>query len=170
MNKIFLLPENIEKTAYKLTTKISRLNLKLDSTLIIGVGRGGLIASQYVAYGLNIPSIEIINVTSYNLYASNDIINITGLDKIDLELYENIIIIDDLVDSGRTLSSIKVEITYLLSKIKKVPSIHFGVLYSQLPKSYSTSNNIIVGKHLWKKHQESSWLEFPWDTFMERIK
>ena len=66
MKQLNLTSLDIEKASKSLVKKLRKFKLKKKKTLVVGIGRGGLIPAQYVAYGLGIRDIAIIQSKLYN--------------------------------------------------------------------------------------------------------
>jgi len=166
IDKLRLTSVDIETTAKKLVKKLRKLKLKKD-TLIIGIGRGGLIPAQYVAYGLGLKNIEVISSSLYK-GKTPDIneMRISGSLTIDYSSYSTIILVDDLIDTGITIDVVAEIIEKnahdMGAKLIVIPA----VLYSQKTKKQLKTKGAIVGKYL--KNKKPLWLDFPWDTFMTK--
>ncbi len=173
MNKLFLDAIDIEVAARKLVTKLEKFKFNRNKTLVVGIGRGGLVAAQYVAYGLDIKKITTMQATLYEGKEKGDNIEVTGALLLDYDTYDNILLVDDLVDSGTTLRTL----TELLDQVSdemredhaKDLNIIPCVLYTQESKKVSKKNGVIYGELLKKsKKGKNRWVEFPWDNFMDK--
>jgi len=166
--KFYLTAQDIEDTAKKLVKKLKKFNLGGEDTLVVGVGRGGLIAAQYVAYGLGVRDITCIQSKLYDGEQINETkMEVSGALMIDYD-YENIIVVDDLVDTGITLDVIIEIMDQMAAEFDSNAAIIPAVLYSQKSKKELAKNGTIPGKILKKGKGKGEWLEFPWDTFMEK--
>jgi len=163
--KLYLTSNDVEKSAKKLVKKLSKYDFDLEDTLVVGVGRGGLIAAQYVAYGLSIKDVATIQTKLYKGKKTKDTkMSISGILGLDYE-YSTIILVDDLVDTGTTMD-VLLELMYETSaKFDNNPLIIPAVLYSQ--KTKDDYEDVIVGKYLEKYKGKSRWVEFPWNTFIK---
>lgn len=75
-----------------------------DPQIILAVARGGLTLSHLMAHALNLKDLFVINSSFYDNDKQLANINISNIP--DLSCTKKVLIIDDLVDSGRTMSEI----------------------------------------------------------------
>ncbi len=71
---------------------------------IVAVARGGLIAAQLLAYALDVRNLQSIRIESYDGQEQRDTLKL--YDTLDLSNASRILIVDDIVDSGRTLQQL----------------------------------------------------------------
>lgn len=71
---------------------------------LIALSRGGLMGTQLLAYGLDVRNIELLRVESYDAQQRRDGVNIGG--HCDVRDALRILIVDDIVDSGKTLEAV----------------------------------------------------------------
>jgi xanthine phosphoribosyltransferase len=116
---------------------------------IIAVTRGGLVPAALVARELDIRLVDTICVTSYGKGAAG------GADQVrsDVKVLKGVtgdgdgyLLIDDLVDSGRTAQVVR----------KLLPKAHFATLYAK-PAGRSFVDTCV------KEFKQSKWIFFPWD-------
>ena len=98
----------------KLLAKQSR-TFKADT--ILAIARGGLIPSQLLAYHLNIRNIQSIQIQSYDKTVQRDELMLQ--DTTNLSNASRVLIVDDIIDSGKTLDAL------LLHVKEKYPHITF---------------------------------------------
>lgn len=72
---------------------------------IIALARGGLMGAQLLGYGLDIRKIQLLSVISYDDAQQRECVRIDG--SCDVQRAERILIVDDIVDSGKTLQAVK---------------------------------------------------------------
>jgi len=169
--KIELSSNDIEEAACKVVKKLRKKKLNTKKTLVVGIGRGGLIPAQYIAYGLGIRNISVIQS---KLYEGTEIgekakMEVSGALMLDYDSFDNIILVDDLIDTGTTITvlwEIMEEMSMELRDDRKAIKVIPTVLYSQQPKSEVKTQGIVVGKYI-KKGELKTWLDFPWNTFIE---
>jgi xanthine phosphoribosyltransferase len=116
---------------------------------IIAITKGGLIPAALIARELNIKLIDTVCVASYHSEAAGKV----DQHQEDIQIFkmvegdgENFLLIDDLVDTGKTAEFIR----------KKLPKAYFCTLYAK-PQ----------GKHLVdtyvREFKQNQWIFFPWD-------
>lgn len=131
-------------------TKLAKRIEKPD--IIITISRGGNIPGSMLAYALNVEKVVNFSVQTYdNQTRTNNIKVLQEPDIVLEEQMDNILVVDDLVDSGSTLSFVRdyfkskdIEVKYSTLYIKK------GTTFT--PDYYA---GIIDG---------SKWVVFPWDN------
>ena len=116
---------------------------------IVAITRGGLIPAALIAQELNIRFIDTICISSYEnkkagAYAKQsdlDVIKSIDGDGADF------LLIDDLVDSGKTAAFAKA----------LLPRAHFATLYAK-PAGKAYANTYV------QEFQQHQWLIFPWES------
>jgi hypoxanthine phosphoribosyltransferase len=169
MSKLYLTSDDIEKAAKKLVKKLRKLNFKRKKSLVVGIGRGGLIPAQYVAYGLGIRDITTLQSKLYEGDQMDEKkMEISGALMLDYDTYDTIFLVDDLVDSGTTINVVADVMEQMAEEFDTDITVVPAVLYTQQSKQLSEEDGIIYGKTLKKdKKGNSIWVEFPWNTFIE---
>jgi xanthine phosphoribosyltransferase len=90
---------------FKNDTKELILQAKdFDAEVVIGIARGGVTVAQMVAYGLNIRDLQTVRCELYDDDVQRDTIKI--IENLVIENYHKILIVDDIVDSGKTLQKL----------------------------------------------------------------
>ena len=119
---------------------------------IIAVTRGGLIPACIVARELNIRLIETFCIASYHQeQTQNEAKILKGLDH--LGDGEGWLVIDDLVDTGKTFEIIR----------GHLPKAHFACIYGK-PKGVPTADTYVT------EVSQDTWVFFPWDMETQYIK
>jgi xanthine phosphoribosyltransferase len=120
---------------------------------IVGITRGGLVPAAIVARELNIRVIDTISVKGYNHQTQSDPVvikppqgDLMGSDG------EGILIVDDLVDSGRTLELVR----------RLFPRAHFATVYAK-PKGREQVDTYIT------EVSQDTWIFFPWDMALQYV-
>ncbi len=111
---------------------------------IVAVTRGGLVPAAIVARELDIRLVDTVCVFSYNWQDQQGEIEI--LKSID-HSGEGWLIIDDLVDTGRTAESVR----------KMLPKAHFATVYAK------PAGRPLVDTYITEVSQDT-WILFPWDS------
>jgi xanthine phosphoribosyltransferase len=126
---------------------------------IIAIARGGLIPAALVARELDIRVIDTICVTSYSSPPEGGAAQLRS----EVKLLKGVpgdgdgyLLIDDLVDSGRTAQVVR----------QLLPKAHFATLYAK-PLGRPIVDTCV------KEFKQTKWIFFPWDieyTFAVPIK
>lgn len=128
---------------------------RLDGTdwrAVVAITRGGLVPAMIVARELDIRTIDTVSVKSYHKQEQG---GLKVLKKPDAELMrdgEGILVVDDLVDSGRTLELIR----------QMYPKAHLATVYAK-PKGKP-----IVQSYVTEVSQDT-WIFFPWDMALQYV-
>jgi len=133
----------IHEDATVLSNMIS--NISKNWKGILSVTRGGLFPALITAQNLNIHLIDTICIQSY-IKETREEINIIKHNTIVENDGEDWIIIDDLVDTGNTMSAIK----------NLFPKAFFGTIYAKPMGKFA----IDIFVH---DIPQSTWIVFPWD-------
>ena len=122
MNKRFLEWRDIDIAVERLAINIT--NSKIEITAIGGLPRGGLIPAVLLSHKMNIPFVSQANVKT---------------------ILGNILIVDDICDTGKTLKPFKFE-----SNVYTV-TLHYK------------NSAIIEPDFWWKIANEEEWIVYPWE-------
>ena len=128
------------------------VNYEFDT--IVAIARGGLILSHVMAEGLGIRKVETIRTELYDNTDKRDKITIFG--KCDLVTSKRVLIVDDIADSGETLSSV---IAYLKKDFLEVEFKSATLFY----KTTST-----VEPDFWI-NEAVEWIDFFWERDFTNI-
>lgn len=123
MNKRFIEWIDINTAIERLAINITNSEIKISA--IGGLPRGGLIPAVMLSHRLNIPFVSQANVS-----------NITG----------NILIVDDICDSGKTLKRFKFE-----------DNIYTATLHYKTTAKYEPH-------FWWRIAPENEWIVYPWES------
>ena len=110
---------------------------------IIAVTRGGLVPAAIIARELEIHLVDTICISSYTLKEQGHIKVIKSIE----EDRKDLLIIDDLVDTGKTAEVVR----------KMVPNAHFATIYAK-PAGRPSVDTFIT------EVSQDTWILFPWDT------
>ena len=119
---------------------------------VIAITRGGMVPACILARELNIRVVDTISVRSYD---HQNQAQAEVLKAPDAELMgdgEGILVIDDLVDSGRTLELVR----------KLYPKAHFATVYAK-PKGKPQVQTYIT------EVSQDTWIFFPWDMALQYV-
>lgn len=115
-----------------------------DITRILAITRGGLFPAGILARELNIKCIETVGIESY---ADKEQGQIRLLKQFSNDFTENVLVVDDLADTGNTLKYLK--------KSLKNPIV--ATLFVKPEGKY------LVDFYA-EEVPQSTWVRFPWDT------
>lgn len=119
---------------------------------IVAITRGGMAPAMIVARELDIRTVDTISVKSYDHQQQSEA---TVLKAPDDELMGDgtgILILDDLVDSGKTLELVRT----------LYPNAHFATVYAK-PKGRPQVDTFIT------EVSQDTWIFFPWDMALQYV-
>lgn len=111
---------------------------------IVTITRGGLVPGAIIARELEIRLVDTVCVVSYDGKEQSDQVQIL---KAPQGPGENWLIIDDLVDTGRTAKVVR----------ETLPAAHFATVYAK------PAGRPMVDTYITEVSQDT-WILFPWDT------
>ena len=123
-----------------------------ELSAVVAITRGGMVPAMIIARELDIRVVDTISVKSYD-HQSQSAAKI--LKSPNTELMRNgkgILIIDDLVDSGRTLEIVK----------ELYPKAHYATIYAK-PKGRQMVDSFIT------EVSQDTWIFFPWDMALQYV-
>lgn len=127
-----------------------------DWRAVVAVTRGGLVPAMIVARELDIRTIDTISIRSYKGVGSEAGQGaLEVLKKPDEALMgdgEGILVVDDLVDLGRTLELIR----------EMYPKAHFATVYAK-PKGKPMVQTYVT------EVSQDTWIFFPWDMALQYV-
>ena len=119
---------------------------------VVAITRGGMAPAMIIARELDIRLVDTISIKSYDHQAQGDT---QVLSKPDPEMVGDgtgILVIDDLVDSGKTLEVVRA----------LYPKAHFATVYAK-PKGEPLVDTFITGV------SQDTWIFFPWDMALQYV-
>ena len=158
MEKHYIQADQLLKDSYNLAWKIYEQGFKPD--FIIGIWRGGApvgIAVQEFLDYLGIPSDHIAIRTSYysGINSTKDRVQVYGLNYVvkQLKLNDSLLIVDDVYDSGMSISKVIEEIKEACKE--NMPEIQVATPY------FKPKNNKTDRAPDYYIHKTDQWLVFP---------
>ncbi|MEM9811140.1 MAG: xanthine phosphoribosyltransferase [Pseudomonadota bacterium] len=121
-------------------------------TAVVAVTRGGMAPAMIVARELDIRTVDTISVRSYDHQTQSDAVVLKAPNEELMGDGTGILIIDDLVDSGRTLELIR----------RLFPKAHFATVYAK-PKGRPMVDTFIT------EVSQDTWIFFPWDMALQYV-
>ena len=119
---------------------------------VVAITRGGMVPAMIVARELDIRTVDTISVKSYDHQSQADA---TVLKAPDAEIMGDgtgILIVDDLVDTGKTLELVR----------SLYPNAHFATVYAK-PSGEPMVDTFITGV------SQDTWIFFPWDMALQYV-
>lgn len=116
---------------------------------LVAITRGGLVPAAIVARELDIHLVDTVCVSSYNL--KNEQGGIELLKPVDMD-GEGWLLIDDLVDTGKTAKTVR----------DMLPKAHFATVYAK-PLGRPLVDTFIT------EVSQDTWILFPWDSEVQYI-
>lgn len=128
-----------------------------DWRAVVAITRGGMAPAMIVARELDIRTVDTISVMSYHAGggAANERREAKVLKSPDADMMGDgtgILIVDDLVDSGKTLELVR----------DLYPNAHFATVYAK-PEGEPQVDTFITGV------SQDTWIFFPWDMALQYV-
>lgn len=120
-----------------------------NADAILAIARGGMTLGHFMASILNNRNIFTINSISYN--NENQLSNIEVFNIPDLQKYKTVLIVDDIVDTGKTVK----EILEILQK--KYPNIEFKIASIFYKTTACIRPDFFV-------NEANMWIDFFWEA------
>jgi len=127
---------------------LARLCRPFHADTIVGIARGGLMLSQALGYALDIRDIQSVRVESYDDSHQREQLNLHV--NCDLNHAHNVLIVDDIVDSGQTLHAV-------LSTLQERYPQH---VFKSAALFYKPTACIQSDFQL---HEATEWIDFFWE-------
>jgi xanthine phosphoribosyltransferase len=119
---------------------------------VVAITRGGMAPAMIIARELDIRMVDTISVKSYNHQTQREPHIIKMPDQDLVGDGEGVLIIDDLVDTGKTLEVVR----------KVLPKAHVATVYAK-PMGRDQVNSFIT------EVSQDTWIFFPWDLALQYV-
>ena len=119
---------------------------------VVAITRGGMAPAMIVARELDIRHVDTISVKSYNHQSQSEAVVLKAPNEEMMGDGTGVLIVDDLVDSGRTLELVR----------KRYPNAHFATVYAK-PKGEPQADTFVTGV------SQDTWIFFPWDMALQYV-
>lgn len=119
---------------------------------IVAITRGGLAPAMIIARELDIRLVDTISVKSYNWQDQSAPTVLKAPDAALMRDGAGILVIDDLVDTGKTLELVRA----------LYPKAHFGTVYAK-PQGRGMVDTYIT------EVSQDTWIFFPWDMALQYV-
>ena len=119
---------------------------------VVAITRGGMAPAMIVARELDIRTVDTISVKSYNHQTQSEPVVIKSPDMDLVGDGAGVLIVDDLVDTGKTLEVVR----------KTLPKAHVATVYAK-PKGRPMVDTFIT------EVSQDTWIFFPWDMALQYV-
>ncbi len=119
---------------------------------VVAITRGGMAPAMIVARELDIRTVDTISVKSYNHQTQSAPVVIKSPDMDVVGDGAGVLIVDDLVDTGRTLEVVR----------EQLPKAHVATIYAK-PMGREMVNTFIT------EVSQDTWILFPWDSEVQFV-
>jgi xanthine phosphoribosyltransferase len=119
---------------------------------IVAITRGGMAPAMIVARELGVRVVDTISVRSYDHQSQSGAMVLKAPDPATTGDGSGILIVDDLVDSGKTLELVR----------QLYPKAHFATVYAK-PKGRAMVDTFIT------EVSQDTWIFFPWDMALQYV-
>jgi xanthine phosphoribosyltransferase len=119
---------------------------------VVAITRGGMAPAMIIARELDIRTVDTVSVKSYD---HQDQTSAAILKSPDLDLLKDgtgVLVIDDLVDSGKTLELVRTVL----------PNAHYATVYAK-PAGLPQVDSYIT------EVSQDTWIFFPWDMALQYV-
>ena len=120
---------------------------------LVAITRGGMAPAMIVARELDIRMVDTISVKSYNHQTQSEPRIIKTPDSDLVGDGEGVLVVDDLVDTGRTLEVVR----------GHMPKAHIATVYAK-PQGRPQVNTFVT------EVSQDTWIFFPWDMALQYVK
>ncbi len=119
---------------------------------VVAITRGGMAPAMIVIRELGIRVVDTISIKSYDHQAQSETHVLKAPDAELMGDGTGILIVDDLVDSGKTLEVVR----------RMYPNAHFATVYAK-PKGRPQVDTFIT------EVSQDTWIFFPWDMALQYV-
>ena len=119
---------------------------------VVAITRGGMAPAMIVSRELDIRMVDTVSVKSYDHQTQSEPRVIKSPDMEVVGDGEGVLIVDDLVDTGKTLEVVR----------KLMPKAHFATVYAK-PKGKPQVDTYIT------EVSQDTWIFFPWDMALQYV-
>ncbi len=119
---------------------------------IVAITRGGMAPAMIIARELDVRTVDTISVKSYSHQEQSEAEVLKAPDTDIIGDGTGILIIDDLVDTGRTLKVVR----------DLYPNAHFATVYAK-PEGREMVDTFIT------EVSQDTWIFFPWDMALQYV-
>ncbi|QDL93408.1 xanthine phosphoribosyltransferase [Paroceanicella profunda] len=121
-------------------------------TAVVAITRGGMAPAMILARELDIRVVDTISVKSYDHQTQAEAHVLKAPDAAMMGDGTGILVVDDLVDSGKTLELVR----------SLYPKAHFATVYAK-PKGRPMVDTYVT------EVSQDTWIFFPWDMALQYV-
>ena len=132
--------------------ELSFLCKNFTSDAILGIARGGLTLSHFMSQVLNQRNVFTLNTISYDGRIQKDNVEVFNIPS--LEKFRKVLIVDDIIDSGKTIEKVMI----LLKK--GYPNIEFKVASLFYKEDALVKPDFTINK-------ADKWIDFFWEVDLD---
>ena len=144
--------EQLHRDARALAWRLQREAPEDGWRAVVAITRGGMAPAMIVARELDIRTVDTISVKSYNHQAQTEPRVIKAPDMSLIGDGEGVLIVDDLVDTGRTLQVVRA----------LMPRAHVATVYAK-PMGRAQVDTFVT------EVSQDTWIFFPWDMALQYV-
>ena len=119
---------------------------------VVAITRGGMAPAMIVARELDIRTVDTISVKSYNHQTQSEPVVIKSPDMALVGDGDGVLIVDDLVDTGKTLEVVR----------KHMPKAKAATIYAK-PMGRDMVDTFVT------EVSQDTWIFFPWDMALQYV-
>ncbi len=119
---------------------------------VVAITRGGMAPAMIVARELGIRAVDTISVKSYDHQSQSEPLIIKAPDAGLVGDGDGILVVDDLVDTGKTLEVVR----------RQMPRAHVATVYAK-PMGKPQVHSYIT------EVSQDTWIFFPWDMALQYV-
>lgn len=119
---------------------------------VVAITRGGMAPAMIVSRELDIRVVDTVSIKSYNHQEQSEPKIIKAPQPEIMGDGTGVLIVDDLVDTGKTLELVR----------KEYPKAHFATVYAK-PKGRPMVDTFIT------EVSQDTWIFFPWDMALQYV-
>ena len=141
MKKVFVTNDNIKNYLFEILRQLHATSFKPD--VVVGLVRGGCVPANFVSQFYDISCFMINKDTK----------------QLDFTQYNNVLVIDDINDTGKALT----ETDFMLLGHRN------NIKYAALISNEGSSFNVDYCGKLINKIQDPCWIVFPWENWWQLV-
>ena len=119
---------------------------------VVAITRGGMAPAMIVARELDIRSVDTISIKSYDHQTQSAPVVIKAPDAALMDDGDGVLVVDDLVDTGRTLDVVR----------ELMPKAHVATVYAK-PAGRDRVQTFVT------EVSQDTWIFFPWDLALQYV-
>lgn len=125
---------------------------KEEVDVLMGISVGGLVPTVFFSNHLQNKNVVSIAASSYNAHGAQGELKVWNLPSQELLAGKNVLLIDDIADSGKTIH-----------KIRELLLDTYGVKSLRVATLYVNAKNCQYFPDYYAKFTDQ-WIQFPWET------